>query len=340
MVRKIVYIAILAGLVIGGYFVWQRLNEPSVPPGFAAGNGRLEATEIDIASKFAGRVTEVPFKEGDKVEAGQIVARIDPEALDAQLRQAEARIREARDAQQSAVAVVAEKKADFDFKEKQYQRARQLFAKHVIPEQEMDRDLGARDASKASLAAAQAKATQARNAVDAAIAEADRLKADIKESVLKAPVRGRIQYRLAENGEVVAAGGKVYTLIDLADVYMYVFLPETDSGKLAIGDEGRIVLDAAPQYPIMAKVTFLSAKAQFTPKTVETAEERHKLTFRVRLQIDRDRLRKFEPLVKVGLPGMGYVRIDHAAQWPEALQPKAIDPSKLPWQPVQPVSAQ
>ncbi len=340
MVRKIIYIAILAGLVIGGYFVWQRLNEPSVPLGFAAGNGRLEATEIDIASKFAGRVTEVPFKEGDKVEAGQIVARIDPEALDAQLRQAEARIREARDAQQSAVAVVAEKKADFDFKEKQYQRARQLFAKHVIPEQEMDRDLGARDASKASWAAAQAKATQARNAVDAAIAEADRLKADIKESVLKAPVRGRIQYRLAEHGEVVAAGGKVYTLIDLADVYMYVFLPETDSGKLAIGDEGRIVLDAAPQYPIIAKVTFLSAKAQFTPKTVETAEERHKLTFRVRLQIDRDRLRKFEPLVKVGLPGMGYVRIDHAAQWPEALQPKAIDPSKLPWQPVQPVSAQ
>ena len=80
--------------------------------------------------------------------------------------------------------------------------------------------------------------------------------------MLKAPVRGRIQYRLAENGEVVAAGGKVYTLIDLADVYMYVFLPETDSGKMAIGDEGRIVLDAAPQYPIMAKVTFLSAKAQ------------------------------------------------------------------------------
>jgi HlyD family secretion protein len=109
---------------------------------------------------------------------------------------------------------------------------------------------------------------------------------------------------------------------------------------LAIGDEGRIVLDAAPQYPIMAKVTFLSAKAQFTPKTVETAEERHKLTFRVRLQIDRDRLRKFEPLVKVGLPGMAYVRIDHAAQWPETLQPKPIDPSKLPWQPVQPVSAQ
>jgi HlyD family secretion protein len=340
MIRKIIYIAILAGLIIGGYFVWQRLNQPSVPPGFAAGNGRLEATEIDIASKFAGRVTEVTAKEGDTVDGGQIIARIDPEALDAQLRQAEARIREARDAQQSAVAVAAEKKSDYDFKEKTYSRSRQLFAKHIIPEHDLDRDLGSRDAAKASWVAAQAKATQARNAVDAAVAEADRLKADIKESVLRAPVRGRIQYRLAELGEVLPSGGKVYTLIDLADVYMYIFLPESDSGKLAIGDEGRILLDAAPQYPIMAKVSFLSAKAQFTPKTVETAEERHKLTFRVKLQLNRERLRQFEPLVKVGLPGMGYVRIDHGAQWPEMLQQKAIDPSKFPWQPVQPASAQ
>jgi HlyD family secretion protein len=335
MFRRIVYIAILAGALGGGYFVWEKLNQPSVPPGFAAGNGRLEATEIDIATKFAGRVTEVDAKEGDTVDAGQIVARIDPEALDAQLRQAEARVREARDAQQSAEAAAGEKKADYEFKQKQYSRTRQLFAKRIIPEHDLDRDLGARDAAKASWVAAQARATQARNSVDAAVAETDRLKADIKESVLKAPVRGRIQYRLAQPGEVLPAGGKVYTLIDLADVYMYLFLPESDSGKLAIGDEGRIVLDAAPEYPIVAKVSFLSSKAQFTPKTVETAEERHKLTFRVKLQLNPERLRQFEPLVKVGLPGMGYVRIDHTAQWPDALQPKALDPSNLPWRPVQ-----
>jgi HlyD family secretion protein len=340
MVRKIVYIAILAVVIIGGYFVWQKLNHPSVPPGFAVGNGRLEATEIDIASKFAGRVTEIDAKEGDTVDAGQIIARIDPEALDAQLRQAEARIRESRDAEQSALANVAEKKSDYDFKAKQYARTKQLFAQRVVPEQNLDRDLGARDAAKASWVSAQAQATQAHNSVDAVIAESDRLKADIKESVLRAPIRGRIQYRLAELGEVLPSGGKVYTLIDLADVYMYIFLPEADSGKLAIGDEGRIVLDAVPEYPIIAKVSFLSAKAQFTPKTVETAEERHKLTFRVKLQLNRERLRQFEPLVKVGLPGVGYVRIDQSAQWPEMLQPKPIDPSKLPWQPVQPASTQ
>ena len=339
MVRKTVYIAILAGLIIGGYFVWQRLNQPSVPPGFAAGNGRLEATEIDIASKFAGRVTEVDAKEGDTVDAGQIIARIDPESLDAQLRQAEARIRESRDANK-ALGSVAEKRATTTLKRSNI-RARGNYSRSaLVPEQNLDRDLGARDAAKASWVSAQAQATQAHNSVDAVIAESDRLKADIKESVLRAPIRGRIQYRLAELGEVLPSGGKVYTLIDLADVYMYIFLPEADSGKLAIGDEGRIVLDAAPEYPIVAKVSFLSAKAQFTPKTVETAEERHKLTFRVKLQLNRERLRQFEPLVKVGIPGVGYVRIDQGAQWPEMLQPKPIDPSKLPWQPVQPASAQ
>jgi HlyD family secretion protein len=340
VVRKVIYVAVAAAILIGGYFVWHELNKPSVPPGFAAGNGRLEATEIDIATKFAGRLTEVDVKEGDTVDAGQIVARIDPEALDAQLRQAEARIREARDSQQSALATVAEKKSDYDFKEKQYSRTRQLFQQRIVPEQNLDRDQGSRDAARAVWQSAQAKATLARNSVDAAVAEADRVKADIRESVLRAPIRGRIHYRLAELGEVLPAGGKVYTLINLADVYMYIFLPNADSGRLAIGDEGRILLDAAREFPIAAKVSFRSARAQFTPKTVETAEERHKLTFRVKLQLNPERLRVFEPFVKVGLPGMGYVRIDSSATWPSYLQLKPIDPSKLPWLPVQPASAQ
>jgi HlyD family secretion protein len=268
MLKKIIYIAVLVGLAIGGYFVWQRLHEPAVPVGFAAGNGRLEATEIDIATKLAGRVTEVPFKEGDTVEAGQIVARIDPETLEAQLRQAEARIKEEQSVRLAASSLVSEKKSEYVFADKDYKRSKELFAHQILPEREMDFKLSKRDVAKAAWQSAQSQVNKAQSTIEAATAESERLKAEIKDSVLKAPVRGRIQFRLAQLGEVLPAGGKVYSVIDLSDVYMYVFLPASDSGKLAIGSEGRIVLDAAPEYPIIAKVTYLSAKAQFTPKTV------------------------------------------------------------------------
>jgi HlyD family secretion protein len=179
------------------------------------------------------------------------------------------------------------------------------------------------------LLGAQAQAVRAQSAIDAANAEAERLKAEIEDSTLKAPIRGRVQNRLAEPGEVLPAGGKVLALVDLRDVYMYVFLPEPIAGKIALGSQGRIVLDAAPEYPIRALVSFVSPEAQFTPKSVETAEERHNLTFRVKLQLDKTRLGQFEPYVKVGIPGMGFVRFDNSAEWPPMLQVKSVMPNQL-----------
>jgi HlyD family secretion protein len=143
----------------------------------------------------------------------------------------------------------------------------------------------------------------------------------------------RVETRLSEPGEVLAAGGRVFSLTNLSDVYMYVFLPATVTGKIRMGSEARIVLDAAPDHPIPAYVSFISPMAQFTPKTVETAEERHNLTFRVKLQIDKKRLENVEPFVKTGLPGMGYVRFDENAEWPARLQVKPFNPQKPVWNP-------
>ena len=109
-------------------------------------------------------------------------------------------------------------------------------------------------------------------------------------------------------------------LLDVGDVYMTVFLPTAAAGRLAIGAEARLVLDAAPQYVIPASVSFVADVAQFTPKTVETEEERQKLMFRVRLQIPPELLQRYLVAVKTGLPGMGYVRIDPSAEWPPELQ--------------------
>jgi len=334
MLRKLILFTFVIIAVGGGAIAWLILNKPALPPGFAGGNGRLEAKQIDIATKYAGRIKQVLANEGDTVDAAQVVATMDTEPLEAQLRQAEAQIKEAEDNRRTALAEVAVKQSEFVYSDKQYIRSKELVVRGAVSEQERDIDQAHMEMSRAALLGAKAQAVRTQSAIDAATAEAERLKAEIKDSVLKAPVRGRIQYRLAEPGEVLPAGGKVLTLVDLSDVYMYVFLPELVAGKVALGSEGRIVLDATREYPIRAVVSYVSASAQFTPKTVETAEERHNMTFRVKLKIDPKRLRQFEPWVKVGIPGMGYVRFDESAPWPPILQQKPLPSNfNLLWNP-------
>jgi HlyD family secretion protein len=325
---------IVAAVVVigGGLAAWLFLRKPDLPPGFAGGNGRLEAQEVYVASKYPGRIAEVLSREGDTVEAGQIVARIDTSALEAQLRQAEAQIAEAQQTRNVALAQVSVKDADFNFASKQYSRSRGLVTRGAVSEQEAEIDNARMLASRAELVGAKAGAVQSLSSIDAARATSDRLRAEIKDAVLVAPIRARVERRLAEPGEVVGQGGRILSLVDLSEVYMYVFLPERVTGRVPLGSEARIVLDAAPQYPIKAYVSYVSPTAQFTPKTVETAEERHNLTFRVKLQIDKARLRQYAPLVKTGIPGMGYVRFDQNAAWPEKLALKGAPPANL-WSP-------
>lgn len=350
-------IIVAIAIAAAGFLGWKLISKPGLPQGLAAGNGRLEANELFISAKIPGRIKEVLVNEGDTVNPGQVVARLDTEELEASLRQAEAQVQQARQTERAALADVGTKRAqvnmrtaqiqakqaDYNYATQQFSRSRGLVKTGAVSQQEAQLDnsqmLSSRAqvaSSRADLAAAQADFSQAQatvarttSTIQAAEADADRIRAQIKDAVLVAPLRGRIERRLAENGEVVGAGGRVYSLVDLSDVYMYVFLPEKVTGKLQIGSEARIVLDSAPQYPIRAYISYVSPTAQFTPKTVETAEERHNLTFRVKLQIPKERLQQYEALVKSGVPGMGYVRFDNGTQWPATLQPPAKVPTNL-----------
>jgi len=323
-------ILILGGVVvIAAAAAWWFLSTPGLPPGFSGANGRLEANQIFVATKYPGRIAEVLFNEGDTVEAGQIVARMDTTALEAQLREAEAQIQAAKDSEASALAQVNVKQANYDYAARQNTRSQQLVTSGAVSAQEAEIDRASMLSSRAELVGAKADAVQKQSDIAAATATADRIRAEIKDSVLVAPTRVRIEQRLAEPGEVLPQGGRVFSTDDLSDVYMYVFLPERVTGKVPMGSEARIVLDAAQQYPIRAYVSYVSPEAQFTPKAVETEEERHNLTFRVKLQIPKERLRQYEGLVKSGLPGMGYVRFDQTAEWPQDLQVKAQVPINL-----------
>ena len=338
-------VIVLAG---GGYYGWQKFNSPGLPAGIVSGNGRIEAVEIDVSTKIPGRIKEILVNEGDFVTAGQVLAQMDTEQLEAQRRQAQAQLRRAiigvdtakslitqREAERTAAnATVAQQEAKFDQAEKKRARSEQLITTNAVSQQVLDDDransLAAEAAvsaakaqvaaSEAALNAAKAQVVDAEAAVDAARAAIETISADINDSMLKSPRDGRVQYRVAQLGEVLSAGGRVLNLVDLGDVYMTFFLPTAKAGRVSLGAEVRLVLDAAPQYVVPAKVSFVADVAQFTPKTVETEEERQKLMFRVKAQISPDLLQKYIRDAKTGLPGMAYVKLDPQAEWPAFLQ--------------------
>jgi len=338
--------AIAIGIV--AWFAWQRYATGQLPEGIARGNGRIEGVEIDVATRIPGRLKDILVRESDFVEPGQVLAVMDTEQLEAQRRQAEAQRERARIAMGSArsvvsqreaerranVAVIEQRKAQVAAAESRLARSEELAKTGFISRQALDDDRATAQSTRATLAAAQAQvaasdaaiATARTQVVDAESAEAaavaaiDAIAADIADATLKAPRAGRVQYIVARAGEVLAAGGRVLNLVDLSDVYMTFFLPTSQAGRVAYDAPVRIVLDAAPQYVIPAKVSFVANVAQFTPKTVETEAEREKLMFRVRAQIAPELLRKHIERVKTGLPGVAYVRIDDHAAWPDFLQ--------------------
>jgi HlyD family secretion protein len=350
--KKWLWIALVGVLAVGGYYAWDWFASPGLPEGIASGNGRIEAVEIDISAKTSGRIKDILVDEGDLVEAGQVLARMDTAQLDAQHRQAQAELRRTsigvetakslvkqRQAEQaSAVAVVAQREAELDAAQIKANRSEQLVKSNSISQQVLDDDRASALGAKAALAAAQAQLAaseaavsssnaqviDAEAAVDASSAAIESIQADIDDSTLKSPRAGRIQYRVAQPGEVLSAGGRVLNLVDLSDVYMTFFLPTEQAGQVALGADVRLVLDAAPKYIIPAKATYVDDVAQFTPKTVETQDERAKLMFRVKAQISPELLRKYIQSVKTGLPGMAYVQLNPKAEWPKSLTGKLV----------------
>jgi HlyD family secretion protein len=323
--RRIVQVAalaIFAGLSGAGGVYWWKQAQAQLPPGIMSSNGRIEADEIDIDTKFAGRIAQLMVDEGDMVAAGQLVARMDTQDLQQSLAKANAQVAQARRILDEAQANVAQQRAVVTLAEQQMNRARELLKNGWITRETFDQRQQVLDGARAGLDAASAKAAQAGHALEAAQHDVNLYEVNIADNGLVAPRDGRIQYRVANVGEVLPAGGKVFTMLDVSYVYMDIYLPTRDVGTIKVGSDARIVLDAYPDVAIPAKVSFIATQAQFTPKMVETKSERDKLMFRVRVRIDPDRLRRHADAVRSGLPGLAYVRADGAVAWPARLQGK------------------
>ncbi|AWA49257.1 MAG: HlyD family efflux transporter periplasmic adaptor subunit [Acinetobacter sp.] len=345
--KKITIAGFIVVLGLVAYLIWKNMNKPDTDA-LVSGNGRIEATEINVSSKLSGQLEEILVKEGDFVEPGQILARVKISTLEAQLRELEAQQRQAQDAiataeaqvamriseKAAAEAMVQQRETELMAAKNRLARTEVLAKEGASSKQQLDDERAAAQQAIAVLSAAKAQVQSAQGAivasksqvsaahsqVDAIKASVERIKFDMDDAQLRAPLKARVQFRVAQPGELVAAGGRVLNLIDLSDVYMTFFLPETVAGKIAIGTEVRIVLDAAKNVVIPATVSFVADTAQFTPKSVETESERQKLMFRVKAKIDPTLLNKYIEQVKTGLPGVAYIKIDDQAAWPTFLE--------------------
>lgn len=298
---------------------WQTTQNTGLPDGIAMSNGRLEAERIEIATKLAGRVAEVLVVEGDWVEPGQLVARLDTNELEAELHQAQASVHQAQQQKLQAEALLRQRQSEVATAQANFARVNQLADDGFNSQARLDAERTVLETAQAALAAAEAGIPLADATIAAAAASVEGVESLVGDASLTASRAGRVQYVLTHPGEVLAAGSSAVTLTDLSDMYMTIFLPTRDAGQLAIGAEARIILDPIPDYVIPATVTFVASSAQFTPKSVETEAERDQLMFRVKLTIAPELLANYQDRARGGVPGVGYVLVDESATWPADL---------------------
>ncbi len=352
--RTDVWLILLVTLLAGLFLGWRWLYAAPDPAlAFSQANGRIEATEIAISAKIPGRIDEILVNEGDFVSRGQLLVKINPDALRAELQRAQAQqvqtqtqvanaltAVEQRLSEGAAVqALISQREAGLIAAQQRARRTTSLAASGAVSQQLLEDNntqvhvaKAALTSAKAQLAANQAAVHAAQTQVDsaranqtAAEAAIARVQVDFNETELRAPKDGRIQYKVLQQGEIVAAGGKVLNLIDLTDVFMTFFLPTRYAGQLTLQSEARIIVDAMPDVAIPAKISYIADVAQFTPKAVETQNEREKLMFRIKAQVSPALLQKHIHQVKTGLPGVVWVRLDPAASWPADL-PALVQP--------------
>ena len=328
-ISRILWVLFVGFAVFLGWRVYEK-RRSALPAGIASSNGRIEAIQVDVSAKEPGRIAKILAREGDLVQPEQVVARMDISTLEAQL--AKARANQATTEEKATVvkSSIVRRESELRLAESEYAREKNLYSRRVVSREDYDQKEATLKTAQAALDEEKAKLNTALQSVEVDKAEVKHVQTRIDDSVLKSPVKGRVLYRLAEEGEVLASGGKVLTLINLEDVYMDLYLPGQEAARIKYGDEARIVLDAAPGRVAPAKVTFVSPEAQFTPKQVETRSERDKLMFRVKIQVPPELVMPYIDRIKTGIRGVGYVRYDNAAAWPDSLKSNLEIPKTEP----------
>lgn len=318
--KRIVPVVLILGL--GGFALWRFVLAPPADVGGLVASGTVEATDAQLGFQAAGRIAALTPREGDRVAAGDEIARLDTSELEARRAQALAQV-EATRAQldellagsrreeiaqgRSALAAADERVADA---ERDAERARTLHEGRAVSREALDKatlavELARRQRDQAAeqlallqqgprperIAAARAQLSQ----TEAAVATLD---ATLANSRIHAPFAGVVTLRHREPGEIVGAGAAVVTLMNPDDRWVRIYVPENRLGKVAVGQPAEITSDTFPGKRYTGEVAFIASSAEFTPKNVQTTEERVKLVYAVKVRVTGDPQQELKP----GLP--------------------------------------
>ncbi|MGF1276461.1 HlyD family secretion protein [Acetobacter pasteurianus] len=315
---KIAIIAVSLFAVAGGAFAWHEHQvAQSVPDGIIYGNGRLEFTRVDVAVKYPGRITQLLAQEGDNVTSGQILAQEDKAAVQAQYDQASAQQNRAVSATGRASAELVARQAALQLARDELRHAQKMRQQNLVSDMEVTQRRTQVETAQAAVNAASQAVQEAVHAKEGTAAQVNQVQTVLDDMTIRAPVSGRIEYRVIETGSVLPPGGRVYSMLDPVDPYMTLFFPTASISNLKIGDEARIRFDGMDT-PVAATVSFIDSQAQFTPKYVETATEREQLVYRVKLRVTADEQKRLGTLLKAGMTGEGYIKQRPDAAWPKA----------------------
>ena len=285
---------------------------------FAAANSAIAEAKSDIAAANADVA-------GARAEVASAGAAIEKQQSEIQLAQTEA------DRQTRMLAENATSQAGYDVRQTAVATSKATLkgvqAQETAAQARVSAAQAKESAAQARVVTAQARAEAAQQQIGVAQGQVEVTKSRIKDAVLVSPVTGRVLYRLVEPGEVLAAGGKALTIVDLSDVYMEIFLPSDQAARLKTGAPARITVDYEPDQAAAAYVSFVSPEAQFTPKQVETKSEREKLMFRVKIQIPPEVVSHYIDRIKTGVRGVGYVKVNPDATFPDWLEKELINPT-------------
>ncbi|MCL6621001.1 MAG: efflux RND transporter periplasmic adaptor subunit [Syntrophobacterales bacterium] len=307
--RRRIPLVVAAVLLVGGSLWWWQRH--SLPPEAALRlTGHIEATETHLGFKVPGLISAIHFQEGEEIRAGQLVAELDDRDLRQELAAAEARLaaaqanlarleagyrpQEVREAQ----AAVAQARADYDDKAREFRRFQTLFARRVVSAQTRDRAEAAFLMAQEALNRAKERydllrsgfrkeeIEQARAEAQQAEAQRDLARTRWGYARITAPVTGVVLARPAEPGQVAQVGATILTLGDLDNLWFEGWLPETQLGKVRYGQKAQVTTDSYPGKVYPGWISYIASKAEFTPKMVETFKERVTLVYRTKIRVD------------------------------------------------------
>jgi HlyD family secretion protein len=323
---KRILLIIIITVIIAGVLYYFFTHNKEEEGNFIRVSGNIETTEADVGFKISGRIVSRFFEEGDWVDKGKVLAKLDDEDLRNRLEVARATLTSAQarlskllagsrpEEIREAQAAVNQAKSDLENKEAHYERMKPLFGKGVIPKDTLDNSEAAYKMAKAAYQRSAenyqlVKEGPRKEDIDDARAQVEQARASLKltetqlsYTTLYSPISGVVLVKSGEIGEVVNPGTSIVTLADIENVWLKAYIPETDLSKVKWGQEVIVTTDIRPQKEYRGRISFISSQAEFTPKQIQTEKERVTLVYRIKIDIvNKDRE------LKPGMPADGRI---------------------------------